>query len=183
MYVRVADGMRSGRASSERNRERMNEERGRLGGGKEEKRGRERQSTERTASILTQAGSYRAAQTNKLGLYLELEGANAEDDEARGIGAARRTAWRRARGGCLSWNERNGEFRTKFRHCEMTRVVFIAATPAERERERDATALPASSSFFPGVLTKVSVGLSASRSFVAPFSDIAAPSSRLSARG
>lgn len=37
MYVREADGMRSGRASSERNRERMNEERGRLGGGKEEK--------------------------------------------------------------------------------------------------------------------------------------------------
>lgn len=38
----------------------------------------------------------------------------------------------------------------------MTRVVFIAATPAER----DATALSASSSFFPGVLTKVSVGAS-----------------------
>lgn len=109
MYVRVADGMRSGRASSERNRARMDEERGRLGGGKEEKRGRERQSTERTASILTQAGSYRAAQTNKLGLYLELEGANAEDDEARGIGAARRTAWRPARAGAASRRTRETE--------------------------------------------------------------------------
>lgn len=76
-----------------------------------------------------------------------------------------------ARRGEHGVNERNGEFRTKFRHCEMTRVVFIAATPAER----DASALSASS-FFLRVLTKVSVGLSASRSFVAPFSDITAPS-------
>lgn len=76
----------------------------------------------------------------------------------RGDGRARKT-------------ERNREFGTKFRHCEMTRVVFIAATPAER----DVAALSASSSFFRGVLTKVSVGLSASRSFVAPFSDITAP--------
>lgn len=84
-------------------------------------------------------------------------------------------------GGAVRWkyevNERNGEFKTKFRHCEMTRVVFIAATPAER----DASALSASS-FFLRVLTKVSVGLSASRSFVAPFSDITAPSRPL-ARG
>lgn len=139
---------------------------------KEEKQ-RGRQNTERTASVLTQAGSYRAAQTNKLELYLELEGANAVDDEARG------SARRRARGAPARGTERNGEFRTKFRHCEMTRVVFIAATPAER----DATALSASSSFFPGVLTKVSVGLFASRSFVAPFPDITAPSSRPPARG
>lgn len=80
--------------------------------------------------------------------------------------------------GARGENERNREFRTKFRHCEMTRVVFIAATPAER----DASALSASSSFFLRVLTKVSVGLSASRSFVAPFSDITAPS-RAPARG
>lgn len=46
---------------------------------------------ERTASVLTQVGSYRAAQTNKLVLYLELEGANAVDDEARGIGVATRS--------------------------------------------------------------------------------------------
>lgn len=54
-------------------RERMNEGRGRLGG---EKR-RNGKYTERTASVLTQTGSYRAAQTNKLELYLELEGASA----------------------------------------------------------------------------------------------------------
>lgn len=157
----------SGRERKRETRERMNEKRKRL-----DETVRERQNTERMASVLTQAGSYRAAQTNKLEPYLELEGASAEDDEARG--SARRRAQSAG-----SWNERNGEFRTKFRHCEMTRVVFIAATPAER----DATALSASSSFFPGVLTKVSVGLSASRSFVAPFPDITALSSRPSARG
>lgn len=176
MYVRVADGMRSGRASSERNRERMNEERGRLGGGKEEKRGRERQSTERTASILTQAGSYRAAQTNKLGLYLELEGANAEDDEARGN---RHGVATRARG--LPLVER--EKRRIQDKVSSLRNDTSGLYSGNAGRERDATALSASSSFFPGVLTKVSVGLSASRSFVAPFSDITAPSSRLSARG
>lgn len=61
----------------------MNEERGRLGG-ERRRNGEERQNTERTASVLTQAGSYRAAQTNKLALHLELEEANAVDDEARG---------------------------------------------------------------------------------------------------
>lgn len=67
----------------------MNKKRGRL----DDKRrnGRERQNMERMASVLTQVGSYRAAQTNKLVLYLELEGANAVDDEARGIGVAMRS--------------------------------------------------------------------------------------------
>lgn len=133
----------------------------------ERKRGR----MKRMANVLrhTSRASYRAAQTNKLELTLELERAKARGDESgdrRG-----RVRWKNG------VNERNGEFKTKFRHCEMTRVVFIAATPAER----DASALSASS-FFLRVLTKVSVGLSASRSFVAPFSDITAPSRPL-ARG
>lgn len=93
-YVRARNRRSELGASEQREkRERMNEKRGRLGGEKR-RNGRGRQNTERTASVLTQVGSYRAAQTNKLVLYLELEGANAVDDEARGIGAA----WRRARG-------------------------------------------------------------------------------------
>lgn len=67
---------------------------------------------------------------------------------------------------------REEKIRVKFRHCEMTRVVFIAATPAERDHPFRRLSF----SFVPGVLTKVSVGFSASRSFVAPFSDITAPS-------
>lgn len=115
----------------------MNEERGRLGGGKEEKRGRERQSTERTASILTQAGSYRAAQTNKLGLYLELEGANAEDDEARGIGAARRTAWRRARGGLPLVEREKRRIQDKVSSLRNdTSGLYSGNAGRERERER-----------------------------------------------
>lgn len=75
-------------------------------------------------------------------------------------------------------NEGKREFGVKFRHCEMTRVVFIATTPSER----DPFLRLLSFSIVPRVLTKVSVGFSASRSFVAPFSDITAPSRVLAPR-
>lgn len=69
-------------------------------------------------------------------------------------------------------HEGRREFGAKFRHCEMTRVVFIAGPLVEKDR----LFRRVSFSFVPRVLTKVSVGFSASRSFVAPFSDITAPS-------
>lgn len=63
----------------------MNEARGtrKIRRRKEEER-RGRRNMERTVSVLTQTGSYRAAQTNKLELYLELGGANAEEMMRRG---------------------------------------------------------------------------------------------------
>lgn len=54
------------------------------------RRGRRGTRAKERPSVLTQAGSYRAAQTNKLELYLELEDGNTEDDEetrARGCRA------------------------------------------------------------------------------------------------
>lgn len=87
MYVREADGDgRAARETAEDERETRKIRRRK----EEEQRGR--QNTERTVSVLTQTGSYRAAQTNKLEPYLELGGANAVDDEARG------SEWQRARG-------------------------------------------------------------------------------------
>lgn len=48
------------------------------------------------------------------------------DDEAAGLRKYEMSTWRGGEG--------EGEIRVKFRHCEMTRVVFIAGRKRERER-------------------------------------------------
>lgn len=60
--------------------------------------GREKGRMKRMANVLIQA-SYRAAQTNKLELTLELEGAKARDDEATGIDEAERAGGGGGKGG------------------------------------------------------------------------------------
>lgn len=83
----------------------------------------------------------------------------------------RRTEWNR--------RARKEKIRVKFRHCEMTRVVFIAATPAERERRSRSqrwSSVLLLRSLLRCIDKSVGSAFSASRSFVAPFSDITAPS-------